>query len=131
MAARRRSPSWGSHMTTPYLQKIKREAAQAAYVAAWRAEHPTGTWGEIWGCPLCGKVIQTTTEGAQYHQHDIEAHQEMHGLSWTAYQAAGTDRATAGQPTRVVNHSCGDPKCTDLSHLAVGDLPRESDGDQE
>lgn len=67
------------------------QAAQAAYVAAWRAEHQRGIWGAIWACPLCGKAIQTTIEGAQYHQHDVEAHQQMHGADWAAYLAAGEE----------------------------------------
>lgn len=65
------------------------EAARRAFVNAWRDQHPRGTWGDIWQCPLCGQAIQTTIESAQYQQYDIKRHQHEHGADWTAYEAIG------------------------------------------
>jgi hypothetical protein len=47
------------------------------------------------------------------------------------YEAARPEPGERNQPMRVVNHSCGDPKCTDLSHLEIRDLPPGSGGYQE
>lgn len=93
MASRRRDRSnWGANMTTPYLQKIKREAAQAAYVAAWRAEHPAEMFVDAWMCPFCKSAVQvavTPREFAWDQGEQIEAHQQSHGDDWTAYLEAG------------------------------------------
>lgn len=97
MAARRRDRSnWGSHMTTPYLQKIKREAAQAAFVAQWRAEHAGAVWcSDGWRCPLCNLDVQAFT--ARDVMYIATQHQIDHGQDWERYQAAGADRATGEQ----------------------------------
>ncbi len=61
-------------------------AAQERYARQWREQHPRGTWGDIWVCPLCTKAIQDITQNATYHPYDIERHQEQHGDSWRAYE---------------------------------------------
>lgn len=71
-------------------------AAQERYARQWREQHPRGTWGDIWVCPLCGKAIQTTIESARYHTGDVEGHRVMHGEDWLVFRAAGEQEAAGG-----------------------------------
>lgn len=78
--------------------------AQAAYVAQWRAEHPTQVYTAPDPCPLCGLDQQTSVRLESMRDEMVRRHQEAHGDDWVRYLqaggamlAAGADRATAGE----------------------------------
>jgi hypothetical protein len=86
---------WGANIETPYMQRIKREAAQATYVREWREMYPELVWSDSWVCPLCSMTIQVNATqnnktAGSIRDLRIRHHQEGHGDDWTAYQQAGT-----------------------------------------
>lgn len=74
--------------------------AQAAFVAAWREQHPDQTWGNVWQCPICAKVLQAS-EIDPAHQEFLTVmvgkHQRFHGQDWSSYEAAGSPGAAGDE----------------------------------
>lgn len=68
--------------------------AQAAYVEAWRREHPDSLYTDEWKCPLCRYCVQADSD--QWLDHDVKIHTDSHGQDWTAYLAAGAAPAAGG-----------------------------------
>lgn len=67
--------------------RCHRPTPQAAFVAQWREQHPSQTYGPVYVCPLCGKGIQSKNAGP-VPDIVIAVHEVDHGADWLAYEAA-------------------------------------------
>ena len=68
-------------------QRIERE--RAAFVAAWREQHPGLVWITAWTCPLCLQVVQSLSVDAALDNRLVGYHQGWHGAAWKSYAAIG------------------------------------------
>lgn len=68
------------------------EHAQAAYVRAWREEHPEHLYGTASFCPLCNCLVDQARAGCgALGGNPLQEHGErQHGADWSAYLALGT-----------------------------------------